>query len=333
MPSSKNKQTKHNNMIFQIKSRNKELQWLQGSKVFMTGEPSFISNTSPMRYEMIDAEKNIKQYRTGFQDGDINTNPEFNEEQKEIYKEKAKKIREFVIGQFPQAEDNKSAFWNNYRTNLKLTTQLFSKLFNTETIEGAILYLSLIGGGFPNVSVTEDLAYENSNSYYLTTQEDFVAKEVKAKFGDKRKALVNLDALLEKKGLTDLVYFSYMIPALRKNGFTFNTAKERLEESFMEFVEGDLNKIDKKKAAEDFTTLFTLYTNDKETFIAQAIIEAAIYFGILHKGKGNTTFYVNSLTSDQVGSNSKEIYAKLSRPEKAEELKELIEATKAKLKQ
>lgn len=325
-------------MIFQIKSRNKDTEFISGSKVFMTGEPPFIDNTFPMRREVVDLEKGKFQYRTGFKTVEVETNPAFSnasnkeleKKNKENYEKVAKELREFIIKSHPQAaDDQNSSFWNTSRTNLRIDTNvLVTKFFDTETIEGALLYLNIIGGGFPQVSLTEDLAFENQNKFYITSKEDYISKEIKAKFGGTRKAFVNLNTLLEEKGKSDLVYFAYLIPALKTNGFTFNTSKERLEESFMEFISGDLNKLDKKKPANDFITLYETYETNKDEFIGQAIIEAAIHFGVIYKTKGAGSNFVNSLTHNQLGGKVKEIYKTLNRPENTEEFKELIEKTK-----
>lgn len=325
-------------MIFQIKSRNKDTEFISGSKVFMTGEPNFIDNNFPMRREIVDLEKGIFQYRTGFKPIEVETNPAFSnasdkeleKKNKDKYEKIAKSLREFILKSHPQAENDQSgSFWNTSRTNLRIDTNtLVTKFFDTDTVEDAIRYLAIIGGGFPQVSLTEDLAFENQNKFYITSKEDFISKEIKAKFGGTRKAFVHLNTLLEEKGKSDLVYFAYLIPALKSNGFTFNTSNERLEESFMEYISGDLTKVDKKKPANDFITLYDLYESDKEEFIGQSIIEAGIHFGLIYKQKGAGGNYVNGLTHNQLGGKVKEIYKKLVKPENTEEFKELIEKTK-----
>lgn len=327
-------------MIFYIKSRNKPVEFINGSKVFMSGEPSFISVTTPMRHEVIDAEKGIKQFRTGFLDSDILTNPEYTitgdeEGSKKLQKSYitvAKNLRDFISKAHNHAKDNtNSAFWNEYRTNLKITKQSLAKLHDTNTVEGAILYLSILGGGFPQVSMSEDLATTNQNRFYITSEGEFDKKSIKEKYGDKRKATVYFDKLYNTAGNSDLVYMSYLIPTLKENGFTFNSSKERLEDAYMEFIEGHLNKADKKKAAEDFIVLYEMWETDKEQLITKATIQAAIYFGLIYKQKGTGAGYVNGLTQNLLGESLEQIYSKLSKAENHEELTELVEATKEKL--
>ena len=318
-------------MIFYIKTLQGEADHLKGNQVWLTGEsPSMEVNTT--LFSEIIGENKVR-FRTGLNLDDIESNYQFKTpEDKETFKEVAKPLIEKVLIKYKEAADSTNTYiWNPSRTELKLNSSTLDRMYDTNDVEGAILYLNILGGGYPSISPTEELAQQNFNRFYVTTIEEFTQKTSQEKFGMKRKAIAALDELLEKTGVDSLVWMSYLTAPINK-GYGFSTSKETFEQAFMDYLEGNLNKIDKKRASEDFYKLCDLWKKDKDQLIGKAVVSAADYHGLIYKPKGAGTKYINSLSLNELGTTKEQVYSKLIKPELQQEYKELYDAVKAKLK-
>ena len=319
-------------MIFYIKTLQGEADHLKGNQVWLTGEsPSMELNTT-LFSEIVD--ENKVRFRTGLNLDDIDSNYQLKtEEDKDIFKTAAKPLIEKVLRKYKEAEQGTNQyFWNPTRTELKLNSFTLDRMYDTDDVEGAILYLNILGGGYPSISPTLELAYQNFNRFYVTTAEDFTERTSQEKFGLKRKATASLDLLLEKSGIDGLVWMSYLVSHVNR-GYGFNTDKATFEQIFMDYLEGNVAKVDRKTASENFYNLSELWKKDKDQLIGKGVISAAVYHGILYKPtKGANTKYINSLTSNELGTNQEQVYQKLIKPEYQQEYKEIFDAVKSKLK-
>ncbi len=318
-------------MIYYIKTLQGEADHLKGAQVWLTGEsPSMELNTT-LFSDIVD--ENKVRYRTGLVLDDIESNYQFkNDEDKKLFMEAAEPLIEKVLKKYPTAkESTNSHFWNPTRTELKLNSFTLDRVYDTNDIEGAILYLNILGGGYPSISPTLELAHQNFNRFYVTTSEDYTHKVSQEKFGFKRKAIAGLDELLDKSGVDGLVWISYLTDHVNR-GYGFNTSKETFEQIFMDYIEGNMSKVDKKRASEDFYKLTDLWKKDKDQLIGKAVVSAAVYHGILYKPKGAGTKYINSITLSELGTNQEQVYLKLIKPEYQQEYKDIFDAVKAKLK-
>ena len=318
-------------MIFYIKALQGEADHLKGSQIWLTGEsPSRELNTS-LFSDMVD--ENKVRFKTGLVAEDIESNYQFKTaEDKEIFTKAAEPLIERILKKYPTAKDGSNIhFWNPGRTELKLNSSTLDRMYDTEDIEDAILYLNILGGGYPSISPTIDLAHQNFNRFYLTTSEEYTQKVSQEKFGFKRKATAALDELLEKTGIDGLVWISYLTAHVNR-GYGFSTSKETFEQIFMDYLEGNVAKVDKKFATENFYNLAQLWKKDKDQLIGKAVVSAGVYHGILYKPKGAGTKIINSLTTNELGVNQEQTYDKLIKPEYQQEYKDIFLAVKDKLK-
>lgn len=311
-------------MKFLIKTTYAEPEYISGAQAWGTGESPNFSLIEPLRDEIIDLEKNIIKFRTGFHDNDIISNQQLSVEEREIYLKKATELREKIKEAYPESESNTNrAFWNEDRAKILLSNQTVSNVHDTEEdIEDAILFLNIIAGGFPSVSPNLEIAQRVGNKFYVTSEDEFVQKAYNEEYGSKRKAIGALNDFLEAKSNESLMWISYLLDDSVK-GFTRQTSKETFEKTLMDFVEGKLSKTNKKGAAKKFMDLALLWKTDRETLIGKAVISAAINLNIIQKPKSNEGKLVNMLSGTELGSTQEQAYTKLMKGEYQIEFKEL----------
>lgn len=298
-------------MKFLIKRKVSEASFIGDATLWTTGEPPYLNYGEQLRGVPV-AEGKVKYY-TGLLDEHIQENSLLTDEEKEIFIEKAKEIRAKVIKTFPSCQDDtNSIFWNVDRTSIKLNNENIDGIYDTDNIDNAIIYLNILGGGFPSIAPTYEISVRTGTPFYVTSEDAFTQKKYDEEFGFKRKAIAALDELLEKSGIDPLMYISYLTSGLNR-GFTRHTSKETYEKILMEYIEGKLQNIDKKKAAENFYLLFKEWKTNPDAVIGRAIISAANYFGIIQIGKDRKLQYAS--TGLDLGINITEAYDKLMKPE------------------
>lgn len=317
-------------MKFSIKSTYAQPEFIGEARIWGSGQSPYVNLNDQLSQTMVDSIKGIIRFKTGLDIKDIDSNQHLNKEEKEIYKETAKKLIEVILSTYPEASDNTNqSFWNSDRSLLKLDNFTESIVYDTDEPEGAILYLNIIAGGFPSVSPTLEIAQRNQNKFYLTSPEEFIKKVTQETYGDKRKAMAALNDLLENKGKEALVYISYLLTGKSK-GWTMSTSEAKLEQEIMDFIEGKHSDINKKGAAKEFYNLYLQYKIDKDQVIGKAIIEAGKFFGTLQFPKGSKKL-TNMITGTELGSNTEQAYKKLMKAENQKEFKELADIVKEKL--
>lgn len=298
-------------MKFLIKRKYAPAEFNGSAQVYTTGQPGKINHSQSMIGVQVD--ENKIDYKTGFKDEDILSNPLFDDDEREIYLEKAKQLRDVIKKRHPYAEDStNNTFWNQDRTTLKIDESRISLIHDTDTnIEDAILLLNILGGGYTTVSPTLENSDRTGNVFYLTSEDEFVEKVYGEEFGVKRKAIAALDELLEGKGKNNLIYLTYLTGGLNK-GYTMTSSPAILEKAIMEFIEGKNDKYDKKSAAESFLKTYKEWKADKDTLIGKAIVEAAYYHGVLGYKDQKIVYLPLGL---DLGRSTKDAYKYLIKPE------------------
>lgn len=322
-------------MKFLIKATENPIEFDGNGVVWGTGETPYINYSESMN--SVKQGDKIK-YKTGLKDIDIESNRQLTDEEKSIYKEKLDTLLPKVFKFFPELKvktgedeftinDSDETFWNTDRTNIKITNSTFSSVFDTDNPEDAILYLSVLGGGFGGVSPTIDIAERNGNKFYLTGEDEFTEQVYAEEYGDKRKAIGALNELIENKGIDPLLYISYLTVDSNK-GFTKNTSKAVFEKVLMEYIEGKLNKTAKKEAAKNFYNNYKLWKADKETFIGKAILSAANHYQFIFFKDGKFITIFNNVI---LGSRIEDSYKILMKPENQAEFDLIRKSVEEKL--
>lgn len=316
-------------MIFHIKTLHGDADSIRGSQVWLTGESPSAELNTELFGEVVDEDK--VNYRTGLKPEHIKTNIQFKtDEVRGEFQKIAKPLIAKVLKVHEQAIDpyNKY-FWNPSRVQLRLNSQTLERLYDTDNVEDALFYLNILGGGYPSISPTMDLAFENFNRFYVTTEEEFTEKVSQEKFGYQMEAMAALNDLLINNSTETLTWLSYLTTKVNK-GYLFNTSKKTYQQVFMDYLDGN-SGLDKKKAAEQFYELVESFKKNKDKVIGEAVVAAAIYHGVLYKNKGAGSKYTNILTGDELGSNATQVYQKLMKPEYTEQYKDIFEEVKKKL--
>ena len=297
------------------------------ARVFMTGAPNFININDTLNHRLL--RPGVVTYRTGLKEADYDMNPELTPKQKEDYKKILKrmlpKINEVYTSEVLDPENK--FFWDEERTKLKITTETLTTIFDTDDVDSAILYLNILCGGFPSVAPSKEVAERTSGyTYYITTEDEAIERDLTDQFGNKAEAYDLLTDLLLESGNDALIYISYLLTDLTK-GYTKNTKRSTIKRDFINYIENGVNGKNKKKSIDNFYKLAQEWQNDKEGLILKAIINAAIYHGIIRKNSDKRFEYEGV----DLGNTTNAVYQNLNKPVNASMLEQLVDVVEAKL--
>lgn len=315
-------------MKFLIEAKYNPIEYNGAAIVFTSGKPPFINvNDQLIHHEYVQGKWT---FRTGLQPRDISSNPVLTETEKKIYLETQErllpKIKE-AYGEESLASDNQ-VFWNPERTNLKITSDNLQFIYDTEDPDSAILYLNILGGGFPSVAPSKAISDRvRGYNFYLTTEDEAATKEVTDSFGNKAEAYDALTDLLVESGNDALVYISYLLTDLTK-GYSKNTSRATIKRDFINYIENGVNGKDKKRSVNKFYELALQWKADKDTLIAKALIQAAIYHGKIKKSKETKKYEYKGI---ELGTTPKNIYDVFMKPANQADFDELITEVEKKL--
>lgn len=309
-------------MLFQIKKASIPTEKIGGATVHNTGESSYYKMTVQLFKTEIDATKNHFKFRTGFDSDEILTNTFIPVDDRPILEKKAKELRKFVLAKYPEAKEaDKKSFWIEDRTQLTLSYQDSLTVHDTETEEGALLYLNILGGGYPMIGITKEAADIKGLEYYVIEVSEQNEKDLKDTYGNKLEAMAELHNLCENKSVDALMWISYLTSETNK-GRTRSTSRALFQKDFMDYIEGAQSDRDKKQAAKTFYKYAKLWNTDKEAVILEASVKAALYYGLIVKDNATKKLYIKNTGFDLGGSEELAV-KKLSMFEHQEELKNL----------
>lgn len=320
-------------MLFQIKKKSAPIEKSGDAQYSNTGESPFYSFNTVLFSDNIGSEKEPKfKYRTGMEPGSVLRNKLILDSEKEELEKVAVKLREIVKINFPGSENSENSFfWNPERTAKEFSHKDSMVVYDTDDPEGALLYLNILGGGYPmiaaNVRTAEDKTGMDLYVIELSEQDE---KESRDLYGDRLEAYAELNDLLNNKGIDSLLYISYLTSDTNK-GRTKNTSKAQFQKDLMNYIEGSQNTVDKKKASKNFLTRAKQWKTNKDDLVLEASLEIGLWFGLVYKDK-ETKRLVLTNSKFLLGSDVPQSMVILNKPENHTELKDFIDQVNEKLK-
>jgi len=314
-------------MRFIIRKVTSEERYEGGLPIYGTGNSAAFSETDVLKAEKVDERTGVIRYRTGLSKIDIESNSLISPSDKESYLKQLDEIREKLSKEYGESslDPTNVTFWEK-RESLTINNETLQTFFDTNNLEHAILRQNIIGGGYDAIAPNRESAISNQKRFYLTEEESEKERTFEGS-SFKIKALAQLNEIVETKGSDTLLYLAWaLVP--NAQGFTKNTSKTALTEILFEFINGNLNKTDKKKCAKQFYDMYKKFKTSREDVITEALFKAADHFGLIYYKDGK---YVTKSHKTILGSDITESLKILRHPNNTVELKELKEKVDEKL--
>jgi len=304
-----------------------EEQFEAGMPVYGTGTKAAFAETDILKAELVNEKTGEVRFTTGLLEEDIKSNPLINSTEKEIYLKQLKEVKKRVVEKYGESsiEPNNSTFWDK-RQSLTINNETLQTFFDTDNIEHAILRQNIIGGGYDAIAPNRTSALSHQKRYYLTEEETEKERTFESS-SYKIQAISQLNDIVKTKGSETLLYLVWVLVPVAQ-GFTKNSSKTAMTEILFEFINGNLNKTDKKKCAKEFFDAYERFKVNREDLITEAIFKAGEHFGLIYFKNGK---YITKEHKTTLGSNIEESLTILRHPSNIEELKELKEKVDLKL--
>lgn len=301
----------------------------EGNKIiFGTGEDIPFRHTCELYVSRI-SEKEYE-YKTGLEPKHIKLSKHFNDEEKVVLikqQAEAKKVLDEIYGKEVLKPTN-GYFWEQ-QSSFKLDNETLGMFFDTKEPSHLLLYWKIVGGGYDDeIGPSFDSAAAMALPFYLTEFEEEAERQTEV-IGHKVKAFSILEELNTKRSGEDMMWLAWLLHP-NNRGYTHATPPAVLYRAHYEFIEGLLSKKSKKSCPRQFIDAYTLLKTDKTRAVAQAVIKAADYFGIVFSDKEGKLRMKGSETI--LGSNFEEAADILLKPANQEELVVLREEVEKKLK-
>lgn len=313
-------------MKFLIQWNSKKEVFKQGRQVYGTGDNYHKVETDVLTERLIAKDK-IK-VTTGLVEEDIKNSPVLTTEEKEIHLKKLKEVRNRVSKEISEEVlDPTNYYYWKERLTFKITPEVLNNIYDDSNIDHLILKYHILSGSFSSIAPSLEAALRTGRPFYVIEQEEANEKSYQDKIHSKLKAMGALSQLEETGSIDALLYLSW-VTLDDTMGYTRNTSKSVLIENLADYIEGNLTKVDKKKCASKFYNNYLKWKNDKESLITEAIVNAAIHFGLIYHEKGK---YVTRGKNTILGSDVKESIEILLDGKNVAELKELKKIVEEKL--
>jgi len=268
---------------FAIRSTRPLVQKSGGAIIFGTGEDVPFSHTCELTVFQVDKDK--FEYVTGLEERHIKYSKHFSEEEIKILLKQQKEDRkalEDAYGKERLAPTN-HYFWEG-KSAFRLNNEVLGMFFDTREPEHLLLYWKIMGGGYDDeIGPTHSSAAARALPFYMTESEEEAERRGEAT-GHKVKAFSLLEELKDKKSAEDMLWLAWILhPANR--GYTKATPPATLYQAHAEFIEGLLKTKSKKSCPKQFIEAVTLIKTDRTRAIAQAVVHAGDYLGIIFPDK------------------------------------------------
>lgn len=304
-------------MKFLIKVKYQPEKTIGTNTEFLTGPPPALSMVDHLAVMEMDGD--TPTYKTGMQLFNIKENPKLDGfEEREKFEKLAEELIEKIGQRFQSSKKPSGSFWTPEKVMLKLDSSALAKVYDTENIDDALLFLNILSGSFSLVSPSLQIAERTGDTFYLTTQDEAAKKAYDDDYGTKLKATTALGNMLEDEGTLPLVYISYLIPGVK--GYTKNVKRPVIEQEFMDYIEGKSVKTGKKECSDNFYQWAKLWKSNRDELIGKAVVAKAISDNLLVK---NSNKKYETKYGTELGSNLEEVYRKLNKPENQNEFEEI----------
>lgn len=270
-------------------------------------------------------------FRTGLDEEQIQFYGWFNNDEKEAFKTFLKDNRERIVNAFGGEEVIDSTnryFWldDNDRNKFKIDNETLNIIYDTKNIEQCLLYINIAGGAFLQlVAPTKEMAESPRTDlrYYLEVESEFSDEEVND-YLTKAQAYSLLTELKDAEG-DSLLFLAWCLQSMTKTFGAYSRASSKLEliKYHAEFIEGKLNKNNKRNTIKDFIEYANKWKTGgltRETIITEAYLKAAEYYSYLNTNKDNKYELSSGLI---LGLNIEEAIKKIRKPVNLQELEKL----------
>lgn len=250
------------------------------------------------------------------------------EEKKEVEKQLTEHLPKLleIFGEDVLDERNEY-FWMKEieRYKFPVTILTSKQFFDTDNIDHAILYFSIIGGAFIDIiAPNKDFAEAKFISHYLQLESISDDDEFES-FSDKIVANANLAKLMNDTS-GDALFMIYWTALYRTKGFAGllkSTPKTELIKTLREFIEGHLVDKQKKKCAKEFNSYVEMWESEqtRKNVYLRAMLHAGEQYAQIFSKDG--IYY--TAWDVELGKTLDDCMAKLSQNKYSSDVKKLKE--------